>query len=347
MTSHHGNVNPDTLALERVHHAQGLGDVMTLSQFNAWKADGKPFRLMTPADDLLKRLRQHGYTVYGIGNDSHMLANPAEDHTPFSQTGWPGTAKYGVGYAIDIMPPAKGAKSKLDGKPLPSLQQLGAQLKRDRNAGVSGISWLKYMNWEPERDNGGPCYQESWKPNHAQRTSSDRGHIHMSGRTGMESSTIARDYDPVARIRGVDDLTPDEHKWLETVHKNLTVLDGRNPIGQIYLRMAEGRDDTGAPVTGNHNLKAMTTQLTAIQAALSTLAGRDFTDEAAIVRDVLAGLTGEKLAAAIKSGLESTGLTPQGLAAAIPPQIARQVVDELTRRLDSDDAEDASQPPAA
>ena len=36
-------------------------------------------------------------------------------------------------------------------------------------------------------------------------------------------------------------MTPEEHNWLATVHKNLTVLDGRNPIGLIYTRMAMGR----------------------------------------------------------------------------------------------------------
>lgn len=192
---------------------------MTLSQYNSWKADGRPFRLMTPAEDLQTNLQRHGYTVYDIGNESHMLASPAEDHTPFSGTGWPGLAKYGVGYALDVMPPAPGARSKLDGKPLPSLQQLGAQLVKDRKAGVPGISWLKYINWEPERNNGGPCYQESWKPNHARKSSSDRGHIHVSARTGMETSTVARGYDPVARIRqGANDvgiLEGEQAKWLE------------------------------------------------------------------------------------------------------------------------------------
>ncbi|MFY1616643.1 hypothetical protein [Micromonospora sp. WMMD736] len=111
------------------------------------------------------------------------------------------------------------------------------------------------------------------------------------------------------------DMTPEEHNWLATVHKNLTVLDGRNPIGQIYTRLAEGRDDTGAPVAGNWNLQSMTKQLTDLQNALNALAGKDFTDEAAIVQGVLAGLTPEKIAAAI------------------PPTIAKQVADELARRL--------------
>ncbi|MET8908396.1 hypothetical protein [Micromonospora sp. NPDC004551] len=170
-----------------------------------WIRRGSPFRLMTPAAALRDVLRRHGYTVYDIGNEDHLEHDPPEDHTPYSATGYPGKAQYGIGYAEDIMPPKDGQRSKVDGLPLPSLQQLGARLLADRKAGVPGIRWLKYMNWEPREDNGGPCYHESWQPDYARRTSTDRGHIHLSGLTGYESSTIGAGYDPVARIRGEDD----------------------------------------------------------------------------------------------------------------------------------------------
>ncbi|MEV0214305.1 hypothetical protein [Micromonospora sp. NPDC050695] len=55
--------------------------------------------------------------------------------------------------------------------------------------------------------------------------------------------------------------------------------------------------------------------LARIEAQLVTLSGRDFTDEPAIVQGVLAGLD------------------PTAIAAAIPPTLARQVADELARRL--------------
>ncbi|WP_162959285.1 hypothetical protein [Micromonospora tulbaghiae] len=188
---------------------QEANDVGRQRRLN-WVKDGSPFRLMTPARDLRDILRGHGYTVYDIGNRSHLEADPPEDHTPYSATGFPGKARYGVGYALDVMPPAAGARSKVDGLPLPSLQRIGAQLLADRKAGVGGIRWLKYMNWEPERNNGGPCWHESWEPTYARRSSTDRGHIHLSGLTGYETSTIAAGYDPVARIRGDDDdmMTP-------------------------------------------------------------------------------------------------------------------------------------------
>ncbi|MEO3774206.1 hypothetical protein [Micromonospora sp. B9E7] len=150
--------------------------------------------------------------------------------------------------------------------------------------------------------------------------SSHRWHTHFSFfrdaiKAGRDQRPLFRRYLSSIGLLEDDDMTPEEHNWLATVYTNLTVLDGRNPIGQIYTRMAEGRDDTGAPVTGNWNLQAMTKQLTALQTTLNALAGKDFTDEAAIVEGVLAGLT------------------PEEIAAAIPPTIAKQVADELARRL--------------
>ncbi|GGO15352.1 hypothetical protein [Micromonospora parathelypteridis] len=150
--------------------------------------------------------------------------------------------------------------------------------------------------------------------------SSHRWHTHFS--FFRDSTKAGRDQRPLFRrylisigLLEDDDMTPEEHAWLATVHKNITVLDGRNPIGQIYTRMAEGRDDTGAPVIGNWNLQAMTKQLTALQATVNALAGKASTDETVVAQGVLAGLSPEKIAAAI------------------PPTVAKQVADELARRL--------------
>ncbi|MBM0237972.1 hypothetical protein JNW88_13880 [Micromonospora sp. ATA32] len=112
------------------------------------------------------------------------------------------------------------------------------------------------------------------------------------------------------------DMTPEEHNWLATIHRNLTILDGRNPIGQTYTRMALGEDALNPNIVLTHpNLRSLGAQLTSLQTAVSTLAGKDFTDEPAIIQGVLAGLTPEKIAAAI------------------PPTLAKQVADELARRL--------------
>ncbi|MEV4499854.1 hypothetical protein AB0J84_29670 [Micromonospora arborensis] len=150
--------------------------------------------------------------------------------------------------------------------------------------------------------------------------SSHRWHTHFSffrdaTKAGRDQRPLFRRYLSSIGLLEEIDMTPEEHTWLATVHKNITVLDGRNPIGQIYTRMAEGRDDTGAAVTGHPNLKSLGAQLTALQAALTVFSGRDFTDEPAVIQGVLAGLPPEKIAAAI------------------PPTLAKQVADELARRL--------------
>ncbi len=136
--------------------------------------------------------------MYYLGADdgSHLQASKPQDHCPFSVTGWPVAHPYPWVTAMDIMPPKPGSG-------LPSLQRLGTQMIADRQAGHPGMAWLKYINHEPDRDNGGPCWHHSWQPNYARVSSSDRGHIHASGRSDMVTAAgAAGTYDPVSRIRG-------------------------------------------------------------------------------------------------------------------------------------------------
>lgn len=172
---------------------------MATAAYYAWVAAGRPNNgPIRPLKMLRDRLRRYGYTVYDLGDTSHQTHNPPEDHTCFSASGWPVTAQRWWIHAIDIMPPPPG-------KGLPSLQRLGAQMLADKKAGI--FHPLKYMNWEPERDWGGACYQERFMPDYQRRTSSDRGHIHLSGRSDMVAYTGADNYDPVARLRGESTTT--------------------------------------------------------------------------------------------------------------------------------------------
>jgi hypothetical protein len=180
---------------------------MASQAYFSWVAAGKPWKFARPIQMVGDRLREHGYTVYYQGNQSHLEHVPPEDHTPFSATGWPSKSPYPYCMAMDIMPPAAGQKSKLTGKPLPSLQQLAARLRADKNADYGPAQFLKYMNWEPEGNNTGPCYHETWMPTYARRTSGDRGHIHASCRSDMHTSTVSDGYDLVARVMGDDDMS--------------------------------------------------------------------------------------------------------------------------------------------
>lgn len=156
-----------------------------------WRAHGRPWRLALPINHLVQRLRGYGYEVGTLGNDAHLTHNPPEDHTPYSATGWPIGAAFGIVWACDIMAPKAGSG-------LPSLAELGAQLYADRMAADPGAGWIKYMNWTGADKR---CVHDSWKPQHQREPSGDKGHIHISGRTDCGTYALAAGYDPIARIR--------------------------------------------------------------------------------------------------------------------------------------------------
>lgn len=188
---------------------------MTSPQHQRWIRSGMQWRLARPLVALRDRLRGYGYTVYDIGNTSHLDHIPPEDHTPYSETGWPGTTPYGWVTAIDIMPPPAG-------RGLPSLQALGGQIYDDMQAGHDGVRWLKYMNWGPVNDRS--AVHDTWQPDHARRSSSDVGHIHLSSRSDVTQSDVGDDYDPIARLRGQqeEDMTPEQQALLERIERLLT-----------------------------------------------------------------------------------------------------------------------------
>lgn len=159
-------------------------------RFTDWRGAGSPWLLALPVNDLAVLLRKYGYVVGTIGNRRHLTANTPEDHVPYSKTGWPNPNPYPWVHAADIMPPS--AKTGL-----PPLAALGAQIVRDRKAGVADIGWLKYINWTTAGDN---CYHDRWTPDYQRSPSGDRGHIHLSART--DHTHTRSTYDPVARIRG-------------------------------------------------------------------------------------------------------------------------------------------------
>jgi len=183
---------------------------MADSAYFRWVAAGKPYNVAYPARDLKATLKGHGYVVYDYPNEAHQKADPAQDHTAYSETGWPIESPEWWGHALDVMPPPAGARSKINGLPLPPIHVLSAQILKDRKAGHDGIDWLKYMN-RPATSAiySQPFYQERWTPTYDRRTSTDYGHIHLSARSDWtkRSTTATRAYDPVARAQGVMDVT--------------------------------------------------------------------------------------------------------------------------------------------
>lgn len=157
---------------------------MTVTTYLGWVNDGRPWKNCQPVNDFIATLRRHGYTGpgAGIGDQSHLTANPPEDHCPYSHTPWPGTQPYPYVMAIDIM-----SGEGLD------IIDLGGRLFDDKSSLVPGTEPLKYINWT---DTDGNCFHDSWMPNHTRFNSTDRGHIHMSFRTDYVTSNRMAIYDP-------------------------------------------------------------------------------------------------------------------------------------------------------
>lgn len=207
---------------------------MTSPQHARWIRSGMQWSLARPLVALRDRLRRYGYTVYDLGDTRHLDHIPPEDHTPYSETGWPGTTPYGWVTAIDIMPEHPAG--------LPSLQQLGRQLVDDRQANVPGVAWIKYINWGPVNDRS--AQQDRWMPNHVKRSSSDVGHIHLSGRSDhvLSATPAELDYDPVARLRGINSGIEEEDIMLFRVRDggDRTGAPEGSDAGAVYLATADG-----------------------------------------------------------------------------------------------------------
>jgi hypothetical protein len=157
---------------------------MTVTNYDQWVKDGSPWHPAKPVLDFAAILRGHGFTVYEIGAvDTHLDIPTPEDHAPFSHTPWPGAQPYPAVLALDIMP-----GGDMDWR------DLGAKIVADKKAGAHGTDAIKYINWT---DRAGNCWHDSWEPNHAQRPSSDRGHIHVSFRTDFVVSSVMSGYDPI------------------------------------------------------------------------------------------------------------------------------------------------------
>jgi len=160
---------------------------MASTAYFAWLKAGRPYRLAQPLKDLQETLRTHGLTVYDYPNEAHLTADTPEDHTPFSATGWPVSSAFGVAHAIDIMPRNDSKAALVENA------AIARRLINDKNAGHPAVEWIKYLNWT---DEAGNCYHISWTPQKEIRQSSDRGHVHVSGRSDRDNARCLN-YDPL------------------------------------------------------------------------------------------------------------------------------------------------------
>lgn len=169
---------------------------MASQAYADWHAAGRPYILCRPGRDLLAVLQTAGYDCGSYPDERHLIADPPQDHTPFSATGWPVASRRWVGHAIDIMPTPG----------LPPLYVLARRLIADRGQAVPGIMALKYINWT---DESGRCRHEAWQPLHTVADSGDTGHIHLSFRSDMDTADMVSrtGYNP---LEGTMTNTPED-----------------------------------------------------------------------------------------------------------------------------------------
>ncbi len=172
---------------------------MASQAYYEWLKAGRPYTLIVPAKATQTTLKAYGLTVYDYPDDSHLKADTPEDHTPFSVTGWPGTNGRWRARALDIMPRSGSAAHRKENA------DIARQFIKDRSAGVPGAMWIKYLNWTDEQ---GVCRQERWTDasqplKRTTRSSSDKGHVHISGRSDADFDRRADTYDPIRRMAGI------------------------------------------------------------------------------------------------------------------------------------------------
>ena len=163
---------------------------MASNAYYEWIDDGSPYKDCEPIKDEAAIWRSYGYTVWTKGDSSHMKADPPQDHTPFSETGWPDESAYPIGHAFDV--------PNESGRMYP-LWQIAEQMIRDKDANVPGTEWIKYLNYT---DKNGDCWHVSWQPKKSKTHSDDKGHLHVSARSDMDKVNVT--YDPIARLKEAD-----------------------------------------------------------------------------------------------------------------------------------------------
>ncbi len=216
---------------------------------------------MRPANALKAILKGHGLTVYDYPDDSHLSANTPEDHTPFSVTGWPIASKFGIGHALDVMPRSDAPNGRAENA------ALARQLIRDRDAGNPGVMWIKYINWT---DENGVCQQVRWEDKRTTRASTDKGHIHISGRSDCDNDDRADNYDPfgdndMAGFPSTDDALALMWRMHAIVYGRETVAAGPKQGEEVWVvkRVNELSNDVRALVTSVNELRESVNTLAA------------------------------------------------------------------------------------
>lgn len=175
---------------------------MAVAAYSRWNALGRPSTPAQPIRDVVERMRiaYPRATFSWYANEAHYTAIPAEDHTPFSQTGWPVASPEWWVFATDIMHrPDLGVDCNL------LFRYWIGEARGGR------MPWLKYIIWQAKLYD----VRNGWDE---QANSGHYDHIHFSARTdfkdrGLGSWSITptgteddMDYNQSAKLDAIFDL---------------------------------------------------------------------------------------------------------------------------------------------
>lgn len=146
--------------------------------YKPWVDDGRPWRNAVYIAEIVAALKAAyplgaAAHIFGsIGDIAHLTADLPQDHTPYSQTGWPVPTPYPVVTATDVMHrPDLGVDCDV----------IFAHWLASAKAGET--PWLKYLIWEGKRYDT----RNNWVPVAA---SGHFDHIHASGRSDKTTSGL-------------------------------------------------------------------------------------------------------------------------------------------------------------
>lgn len=146
---------------------------MAVAAYSRWDALGRPLEPAQPIRDIVERMRVAFPRAAGLfswyANEAHYTAVPAQDHTPFSQTGWPQASPEWWVFATDVMHrPDLGVDCNV------LFEYWLGEARADR------MPWCKYLIWQ------GTLYdvRYGWRP---QAASGHYDHIHISTRTDFRT----------------------------------------------------------------------------------------------------------------------------------------------------------------
>lgn len=166
---------------------------MAVAAYYAWDRLGRPLDPAVPIRQFVERMKagfpRAAHLFSWHADEAHYQAEPPQDHTPFSATGWPEVSPFWWVFATDIMHrPDLGVDCNV------LFPYWLAEAKASR------MPWLKYMIWQAKRYD----VRNAWRP---VTSSGHSGHVHLSGRTDHRLTSLGT-WDPtgLAKPPGDDDV---------------------------------------------------------------------------------------------------------------------------------------------